>query len=248
MPSALDARASAPSIGIALLMPELCTRSRRRITNRKAVSVKLWSSIPRIRMVSETTAQADCEYIVVGSGAGGGTVAARLAEAGHTVILLEAGGDPRQLHGGDPVQPEVNRLPYDYDVPVFTPSPPRTKRCDGTSSCATIAMSRCSAAIRNMWPTTTASRVDGILYPRAGTLGGCTAHNAMILVYPHDADWDNIATLTGDARGTPATCGNISSDWKTVTTGFPIAGFPGWALIPRVMASADGCTPKKPSP
>ncbi len=40
--------------------------------------------------------------------------------------------------------------------------------------------------------------VDGVLYPRAGTLGGCTAHNAMILIYPHDADWDNIAELTGD--------------------------------------------------
>ena len=31
------------------------------------------------------------------------------------------------------------------------------------------------------------------LYPRAGTLGGCTAHNAMIFVYPHNADWDDIA-------------------------------------------------------
>jgi choline dehydrogenase len=41
--------------------------------------------------------------------------------------------------------------------------------------------------------------VDGILYPRAGTLGGCTAHNAMILVYPHEADWDAIAELTSDA-------------------------------------------------
>ncbi|MGZ8532742.1 MAG: NAD(P)-binding protein [Candidatus Binatia bacterium] len=30
------------------------------------------------------------EYIVVGSGAGGGTVAARLAEAGRSVLLLEA--------------------------------------------------------------------------------------------------------------------------------------------------------------
>src|SRR5208337_5005627 len=64
-------------------------------------------------------AQADSEYIVVGSGAGGGTVSARLAEAGHTVTLLEAGGDPRELQGGDPVQPTVNRLPHDYDVPVF---------------------------------------------------------------------------------------------------------------------------------
>jgi len=42
-------------------------------------------------------------------------------------------------------------------------------------------------------------RVDGVLYPRAGTLGGCTAHNAMIMVYPHTADWDEIAELTGDA-------------------------------------------------
>ena len=41
-------------------------------------------------------------------------------------------------------------------------------------------------------------RVDGVLYPRAGTLGGCTAHNAMILVYPHDEDWNAIARLTGD--------------------------------------------------
>jgi choline dehydrogenase-like flavoprotein len=37
-----------------------------------------------------------------------------------------------------------------------------------------------------------------VLYPRSGTLGGCTAHNAMILVYPHNADWDGIARLTGD--------------------------------------------------
>jgi choline dehydrogenase len=38
----------------------------------------------------------------------------------------------------------------------------------------------------------------GILYPRAGTLGGCTAHNAMITVVPHDSDWEHVADLTGD--------------------------------------------------
>jgi choline dehydrogenase len=41
--------------------------------------------------------------------------------------------------------------------------------------------------------------MKGTLYPRTGTLGGCTAHNALIAVYPHRSDFDNIATLTGDA-------------------------------------------------
>src|SRR5260370_41204803 len=38
----------------------------------------------------------------------------------------------------------------------------------------------------------------GVLYPRASALGGCTAHNAMIFRYPHDSEWDQLATLTGD--------------------------------------------------
>src|SRR5216683_6237548 len=72
-------------------------------------------------MSPNTIRQAAAEYIVVGSGAGGGTVAARLAEAGRTVLLLEAGGDPRKLSGSDVVEPGVNRLPDDYDVPCFHP-------------------------------------------------------------------------------------------------------------------------------
>ena len=51
------------------------------------------------------------EYIVVGSGAAGGTLGARLAESGHKVLLLEAGGDPLQTVG--------TRLPEDYQVPAF---------------------------------------------------------------------------------------------------------------------------------
>ena len=51
------------------------------------------------------------DYVIVGSGAGGGTLAARLAEAGMRVFLLEAGGDPRTAQGP--------RLPDDYEVPGF---------------------------------------------------------------------------------------------------------------------------------
>lgn len=138
------------------------------------------------------------DYIVVGSGAGGGTVAARLAEAGRRVLLLEAGGDPRLLSGTNDDQPGTNRLPDDYDVPAFHgfASENDAMRWDFfVRHYADEAMQRRDPKYVDNYR---GQFVDGILYPRAGTLGGCTAHNAMILVYPHNADWEGIAQLTGD--------------------------------------------------
>jgi choline dehydrogenase len=43
----------------------------------------------------------------------------------------------------------------------------------------------------------------GILYPRAGTLGGCGSHNALITVYPHRSGWSYIQNLTGDDLWNP---------------------------------------------
>jgi choline dehydrogenase-like flavoprotein len=142
--------------------------------------------------------RAPFDYIVVGSGAGGGTLAARLAEGGRSVLLLEAGGDPRQLSGSNDDQPGINRLPDDYDVPSFHgfASENDAMRWDFfVRHYASDEMQRKDPKYRKEYR---GSPVDGVLYPRAGTLGGCTAHNAMILVYPHNADWDGIARLTGD--------------------------------------------------
>lgn len=143
------------------------------------------------------------EYIVVGSGAGGGTVAARLAEAGCSVLLLEAGGDPRQLSGNDPVQPDANRLPYDYDVPAFHAfaSENEAMKWDFfVRHYQDESQQKLDWKYVEKWQD---EKVDGVLYPRAGTLGGCTAHNAQIFVYPQNSDWKYIEELTGDATWSP---------------------------------------------
>jgi choline dehydrogenase len=130
------------------------------------------------------------EYIVVGSGAGGGTLAARLAEAGHTVLVLEAGGDPAKLKDA--------RLPDDYDVPAFHPFASENEAIRWDFFVRHYADDGRQRRDNKYREFSNGRRVDGVLYPRAGTLGGCTAHNALIFVYPHGDDWDSIARLTGD--------------------------------------------------
>ncbi|HEY2906444.1 MAG TPA: GMC family oxidoreductase, partial [Vicinamibacterales bacterium] len=140
----------------------------------------------------------DADYIVVGSGAGGGTLAARLAEAGFTVLLLEAGGDPKSSSGTNPLQQGGTTLPEDYDVPAFHALSTENEAMKWDFFVRHYGDDERQKRDPKYRATCDGKPVDGVLYPRAGTLGGCTAHNAMILVCPSNSDWDELADLTGD--------------------------------------------------
>ncbi len=129
-----------------------------------------------------------CDFAVVGSGAGGGTLAARLAESGWRVVLLEAGGSPEEA-GKD--------LPEQYDVPCFHPLASENPAMSWKFFVRHYANDKQQEADPKC-ARDPATGGPSIFYPRAATLGGCTAHNAMIFMAPHDSDWDEIARLTGD--------------------------------------------------
>ena len=163
----------------------------------------------------------DFDYIVIGSGAGGGPVAANLADAGYTVLLLEAGGE----------QEDAN-----YSVPAFHPLSTEDQNLQWNYFIRHYANDS-----RQNKDTKRDNEGKGIWYPRAGTLGGCTAHNAMITVYPHQNDWDRIATLTGDDSWSSdkmrkyfqfvERCQYESEWWDLLTGGRH--GFHGWLTTER---------------
>jgi len=165
-----------------------------------------------INPADSLTAASDAEttpfdYIIIGSGAGGGPLAARLAEGGKKVLILEAGGDPAQ-------GPEVGDPPYgNIDINSLR----EVNQIPGYQGAATEdPQMRWEFSVRHYGDDNT-QRQDtkyfkeydpsaegkpgkgGILYPRCAAVGGCTAHHAMIIIAPNDRDWNQIAEVTGDS-------------------------------------------------
>ena len=125
------------------------------------------------------------DYIIVGSGAGGAPLAARLAEQNYSVLVLEAGADhaadaptagPREVSevpSFHAVSTEKPELSWQFFVKHYASQPPGI-------------------------PLDPKADARGIFYPRAAALGGCTVHNAMITIAGPDSDWDEMADFLGD--------------------------------------------------
>ncbi len=127
------------------------------------------------------------DFIIVGSGAGGGPLACRLALAGKRVLLIEAGQDPKsagEVHdapGYHAAATEHPDMSWQFSVRHYAD----TARQKDDHKYDTD-------------PKRDPDGTGGIFYPRSSGLGGCTGHHAMIVIRPNDRDWEDIADLTND--------------------------------------------------
>jgi len=135
------------------------------------------------------------DFLVVGAGAGGAPLAARLAERGYTVLVLEMG--PRKPAPPAGAQVEVT------DAPLLHPAAsedPRhglrffVKHFDHDPGQSRDWKTRLKPGV----PPITRRDEEGLYYPRGQGVGGSTVINAMITICGPPEDYDEIAEATGD--------------------------------------------------
>ncbi|KAK7750589.1 hypothetical protein SLS62_007436 [Diatrype stigma] len=139
---------------------------------------------------SKAAAAEEYDYIVVGTGPGGGPLAVSLAKANYTVLLLEAGDDA--LQGGGSYPPAIT---WDFFVKHYEEEERNLKyhRLTWRLTDGSYWVGPASQ------PPPEGAELLGVYYPRGATLGGSTMINGMFTFLPPDSDWEYVVNITGDA-------------------------------------------------
>jgi len=135
-------------------------------------------------------AQDQYDYVVVGSGPGGGVVASNLARANYSVLLIEAGDQSTGGRGQYP--PE---LTWDFFVKNY---PDEKRNMMNNHLVWKTTAGRYWVAAGSATPPAGAKFL-GVYYPRGSSVGGSSMINAMCTWLPSDSDWNYIQNITGDA-------------------------------------------------
>ncbi|AEO70987.1 uncharacterized protein THITE_2122898 [Thermothielavioides terrestris NRRL 8126] len=195
------------------------------------LSLGFWAGAAFLASASSAGQSSDqnYDYIVVGSGPGGGPLASNLARAGYSVLLVEAGDDQ-----SDNVNSEIAflssiaytdpTLRWDFFVRNFANETRNLKH-------NYLTWRRPDGSFYVGQAPPNGSTLLGIYYPRGGTLGGSSAVNAMGTIYPSESDWQNVVDLTGDTTWSPSHMREIFMRIENnhyLTPGTPGHGFSGY--------------------
>jgi len=136
---------------------------------------------------------AEYDFVIVGSGPGGGPLACELALAGHAVCLIDAGKDD--------TDDEVTRIPGQH----------LASSEDDHCSWKFFVKHYTDPARQRLDPKFVEEK-KGIFYPRCSSLGGCSVHNALICHYPGPEQWRMLVEITQDEKYDPD---NMRRLWET---------------------------------
>ncbi|KAI4595948.1 hypothetical protein KJ359_006239 [Pestalotiopsis sp. 9143b] len=145
----------------------------------------------------DTTSSTDAyEYVIVGSGPGGGPLAANLAIAGYSVLLIDAGGDS----GTDYTEslPALHLFATEYPEQKWDFFVNHYSDLERQKKDSKMSYRKTDGDLYVGLDPPADAEPLGILYPRSGALGGCSRHNALITIGAHDSDWNYIANITDD--------------------------------------------------
>lgn len=156
------------------------------------------SILPRLglALTARNTTDDTFDYVVVGSGPGGGVVASNLALAGYSVKLIEAGRD-----ASDDIHTYVTELQYPEDDAIkwsFFVNTTTNATQQLRYRLLTWTLPNGTYWVGSGEDAPEDATLNGVQYPRGATLGGSAVVNAMALVLPNDATWDFIANSTDD--------------------------------------------------
>ncbi|KAJ4028878.1 hypothetical protein NW761_014874 [Fusarium oxysporum] len=139
------------------------------------------------------------DYIVVGSGPGGGPLAAHLAQTGYKTLLLGAGDDESadsesQILAWARAIGISESLSWSFWARHYDDDELEKKNQHLVWTLPT----------GDKWVGPGSEAPDGAemlgaQYPRGATLGGSSVVNAGLTVLPSDSDWEHVREITGDA-------------------------------------------------